>query len=431
MLGAMILQVLLIILNATFASAEIAVISMNETKLKRLTSQGDPRAVKLSSLTEQPARFLATIQVAITLASLLGSAFAADNFAGPLVEILINAGVPIPKNILNSLAVFLITLILSYFSLVFGELVPKRIAMKQADSLSLKMSHLLYAVSKVFAPLVALLTASTNVMLRVLGIDPNENNEKMSEEEIRMLLMEGSEDGTIDAHENEIIQNVFEFDDISVEQICTHRIDVIALYITDDIEKWEDTIYSSSHTYYPVCGENSDDIIGILNTKEYFRIKNRTREHVLDTALDKPYFVPESMKANVLFQNMKNSRIYFAVVLDEYGGLSGIITVHDLIEEIVGNLYETEEPADIEQLGEDTWCIQGCAPLDDVADCLGIKLPLDDYDTYGGYLCSVIGRVPNDGESFECETSDLHIQVHSVFNHRILSTTVRKLNNKY
>ena len=171
-------------------------------------------------------------------------------------------------------------------------------------------------------------------MLRLLGINPDGDDEKVTEEEIRMLLMEGSEDGTIDIHENEIIQNVFEFDDISVEQICTHRIDVIALYITDDIEKWEDTIYSSRHTYYPVCGESNDDIIGILNTKEYFGSKTGRVNMYWMQHLDKPYFVPESMKANVLFQNMKNSRIYFAVVLDEYGGLSGIITVHDLIEEM-------------------------------------------------------------------------------------------------
>lgn len=344
MIQPVILLIVLIFLNATFASAEIAVISMNEAKLRKMAGDGDRRARKLTSLTEQPARFLATIQVAITLAGLLQSAFAAENFAGPLVRMLVTAGVTVPENILKTASIVVITLILAYFNLVFGELVPKRIAMKKAESLALGMSGMLYTVSKVFAPLVWLLTASTNGILRLLGMNPDEEDEVVTEEEILMMLMEGNEQGTIHEEENEIIQNVFEFDDISVEEICTHRREVTALSMEDSDQEWEETIHGSRHTYYPVYGKNLDDIIGVLDTKDYFRCNDKSRANIVENAMDEPFLVPETVKANVLFRKMKESRIYFSIVLDEYGGLSGIVTLHDLMESLVGELNEKEEP---------------------------------------------------------------------------------------
>ena len=343
MIGPIILQIVLIFLNATFASAEIAVISMNDNKLKKLAADGDKRAIKLSALTMQPARFLATIQVAITLAGLLGSAFAADSFAGPLVNTMMRWGITIPENVLKSVSVILITLILAYFNLVFGELVPKRIAMKKAESLALGMSGLLHGVSKIFAPLVFLLTVSTNLILRLIGINPDEDDEKVSEEEIRMLLMEGNQQGVIDSVESEIIQNVFEFDDITVEQICTHRVDVLALSTEDTLQEWEKIIYDGRHTYYPVCGDSIDEILGVLDIKDYFRCGKKNLEDLITKAVKKAYFIPESMKANVLFKNMRQKGVYFAVVIDEYGGLSGIITLHDLMEALVGDLHDEEE----------------------------------------------------------------------------------------
>src|SRR5699024_7585170 len=228
-----ILLIVLIFLNATFASAEIAVISMNEARLRKLAEDGDSRAKKLVSLTKQPARFLATIQVAITLAGFLQSAFAADNFAGPLVQLLIDSGVSMHEGVLRTICVFLITLVLSYFNLVFGELVPKRIAMKKSESLALGMAKMLYFVSKVCAPLVWILTISKDGMLRLLRINSNEGADTVTEEEIRMLLAEGNEKGIIQAEENEMIQNIFEFDDIPVDQICTHRRDVVYLSTSD------------------------------------------------------------------------------------------------------------------------------------------------------------------------------------------------------
>ena len=429
MVGPLILQVVLIALNAVFASAEIAVISMNETKLKKMAEDGNKKAIKLSKLTEQPARFLSTIQVAITMAGLLGSAFAAENFAGPVVDALVSLGIHAPEKVMRSVVVLLITVILAYFNLVFGELVPKRIAMKKTEAMALGMSGMLYAVSKAFAPLVFLLTVSTNGVLRLIGIDPEEQEEQVSEEEIRMLLTTGNEQGNIDAQETEMIQNVFEFDDISVLELCTHRLDVVYLSLEDDDAQWEETIHESRHTFFPVCGESIDDIRGVLNTKDYFRMRGKSREYILEHAVDQVDLVPETMKANVLFQNMQKSRNYFAAVIDEYGGISGIITLHDLMEALVGELYETEEapmPLAVEKIGENTWKVRGYADLEDVSDALEVELPTDTYDTFSGFICGLIGKVPRNGEQFSCEYESLEIQVHTVENHRVMETTVTK-----
>lgn len=429
MVGPLILQVVLIALNAIFASAEIAVISMNETKLKKMAEDGDRRARHLYTLTEQPAKFLSTIQVAITLAGQLGSAFAADSFSGPLSDWIISMGVDVPERVVRTVALVVITVILAYFSLVFGELVPKRIAMKKSEQLSLLLSGLLYGVSKAFAPLVFLLTKSTNGVLRLLHINPEEEEEQVTEEEIRMLLMEGNAQGNIDSEESEMIRNVFEFDDISVEQICTHRVDMDCLYLDDDMKEWETVIHSTRHTHYPVCKENQEDIVGVLDTKDYFRLEDKSRENIMANAMEKAYFVPDTMKANTLFQNMKKKRIYFAVLVDEYGGVSGIITLHDLMESLVGDLYEPdeeEEPDDIVKISDNQWRIQGGADVEDVAEELRIELPSQDYDTFGGYVCGVIDRIPEDGETFVCSTDDLEIRVLAVENHRIKEAVVWK-----
>lgn len=429
MLIALIIQIVLVSLNATFASAELAVISMNETKLKMMREDGDKRAKKLYFLTEQPAKFLATIQVAITLAGLLGSAFAADSFAGPLADFLGSHLKGVHGSILNTVSLVIVTLILSYFTLVFGELVPKRIAMKKSEFLALKMSGMLYGVAKVFAPLVWLLTKSTNGVLRLIGIDPKEEEEQVTEEEIRMLLGEGSAQGNIDLEETNMIENIFAFDDIDVEQICTHRTDMVSINKADDIAVWDETIYQSHHTFYPMYEGERENIVGILNTKDYFRLKDRNKKTALKNAVSVPFFVPESMKCNVLFQHMKNKRNYLAVVLDEYGGLTGIITLHDLVEELVGNLYDLQEevqPQDIEQLNENSWIIQGAADISDVNKVLKVDLPEEDYDTFGGYILKEIDRIPNDNESFKVETPELTIKVVTVTNHRIVKTITTK-----
>ena len=428
--GSIILQIVLIAINAIFACVVIAVVSVNDTKLEKMVSDGNKKAMRLQKLTSQPSRFLATIQVAITLSGFLGSAFAADNFSEPLVAWLVSIGTPIPEKTLDTIAVVLITLILSYVTLIFGELVPKRVAMQKTESIALGLSGMITAVSKIFAPLVWLLTASTNGVLRLLGIDPNQQEEQVTEEEIRMMVDAGSEKGAIDCEEKELIQNVFEFNDISVDEVCTHRTDVTLLWMDESIEKWDETIHKTRYSYYPVCGEDVDDIIGILDAKDYFRLKEKNHEILMREAINPPYFVLETVKASVLFQNMKKSGNYFAVVLDEYGGMEGIITVRDLIEELVGDLSDEEEanrPQEIEQISEDTWKIVGTTELDDVMDALGVELPVDEYDTFGGYIFGELGTVPDDGSQFELKTKDLIIKVVKVKEHRVENTVVKKI----
>ena len=430
----LLLQVLLIALNAIFACAEIAVISMNDTKLDKLAEQGDKRAKRLKKLTFQPAKFLATIQVAITLSGFLGSAFAADNFAEPLVGWAVKTfdlqltGAALAS--VNSAAVVVITIILSFFTLIFGELVPKRVAQRKAESLALGMSGLIYFISKLFAPLVFILTVSTNGILRLMGIDPDENEESVSEEDIIMMVDAGSEKGTIDSEEQQFIQNIFEFDDLTADEISTHRTDVSLLWMDETIEEWDKTIHDSRHTLYPVCGETVDDVVGVLNTKDYFRLKNKDKETVIREAVRPAYFVPETVKADVLFRNMRQTKNFFAVVLDEYGGMHGIITINDLIERLVGDITDEEtaeekEP-EILPLDSETWKISGVAPLSDVSEALGMELPVDEYDTFGGFVFGNYGSVPEDGTTFEIESCGLAIKVTDVKDHQIEAAIVCK-----
>ena len=425
----LLLQVALIALNAIFACAEIAVISINEAKLEKLEEDGNKKAKRLRKLTSNPAKFLATIQVAITLSGFLGSAFAAENFSEILVEWIIGLGVNANAEVLDTIAVIAITLILSFFTLVLGELVPKRVAMKKSEKLALGMSSMIYFISKLFAPVVFLLTASTNGILRLMRIDPNANDEEVSEEDIK-IMVDAAE--TIDSEEKELIQNIFEFDDMTAGEIATHRTDVSILWLEDDEETWNKTIREGRHTRYPVCSESVDNVVGILNTRDYFILDDKSRDSVMREAVKPAYFVPQSVKADVLFKNMKIERSPIAVVLDEYGGMFGVVTVNDLVEQLVGNFStdeNTEETIpDIEQIGsedEPAWRIRGTAMLSDVNDELKLNLSREDSDTFGGYIFSILGLIPNDGTAPTVESDGLIINITAIEDHQIISADVK------
>lgn len=429
----LLLQVVLIALNAVFACAEIAVISISETKIEKMAEQGNKKAARLRKLTNNPAKFLATIQVAITLSGFLGSAFAAENFSDRIVSWLVSLGVTTSEKTLNTISVIVITILLSYVTLIFGELVPKRVAQRKAEKLALGMSGMIYFISKIFAPIVFLLTTSTNGVLKLIGIDPNANEESVSEEEIRMMVDAGSEQGAIDAEEKEFIQNVFEFDDLSAGEIATHRTDVSMLWLEETPEEWENTIHNSRHTMYPVCGESADDIVGVLNAKDYFRLDDKSRENVMKNAVKPAYFVPETVKADVLFRNMRKTHNKFAVVIDEYGGMHGIITISDLLERLVGNINEAdggEEELLIAQVDSETWRISGAAPLEDVSKTLSIDLPTDEYDTFGGFVFGNYGSIPEDGTVFEVDACELHVKVIKVEDHQLEAALVCKTDSK-
>lgn len=421
----LLLQVVLIFLNAVFASAEIAVLSINETKLERMAEEGNNRAKRLFRLTREPARFLATIQVAITLSGFLGSAFAADNFSEPLVDWILSLGVKIPRATLDAAAVIIITLVLSFFTLIFGELVPKRIAMKKPEQLAMGISGLVSGISVIFKPIVSFLSISTNFVLRLCGIDPNEEEEKVSEEEIRMMVDAGSEKGTIDHQEKEFIQNVFEFNDIMVESIVTHRTDVNILWMEEDMDSWEKTIHNSRHTRYPVCDGSPDNVIGVLNAKDYFRLEEKSRENVLQKAVHPAYFVLETTKADVLFKNMKSNKKSMAIIIDEYGGMTGIVTLYDLIEELVGDLedepleYKNDDPY-IEEVDENTWQVKGNVELEDIEEALNVEIASAEFDTFTGLVFEELGRIPEDGEQdINLKIQDIQVHISSVKDHQI------------
>lgn len=419
-------QAFLIFLNAVFACAEIAVIEVKGAKLDKLCDDGNKKAKKLRRLADNPSRFLATIQVAITLAGFLGSAFAAESFSTYIIDGL-KKGVPtlFPRweGLIDTVSVILITLILSYFTLIFGELVPKRLAMNKPEKIALGITGLVRFISVAFKPLVSLLSVSTNGVLRILGVNPNEAEGEASEDEIRMMADASSEAGVIDEEENQMIQNVFEFNDKTVGEIATHRTELTVLHEEDSDEEWENIILSQYHTYYPVCGESIDSVTGILSAEKYLRLKNRTRENVLAKAVSKPKFVADVMKADVLFKDMKKDRSRIAIVVDEYGGTYGVISMNDLIEQIVGELDETENVGEIVKSNEG-YIISGGADREDVTELFDIDSDSDSA-TIGGWVMEKLEKIPEVGDEVEAE--GIKVKVTKADDKRVLEVYAEKL----
>ena len=429
----LLLQLVLIMLNAYFAATEIAVISLNENILRRQAEDGDKKAARLLKIVETPTRFLSTIQIGITLAGFLGSAFAADNFAGRIrdwavVKWQLDASAAAA---VNTLAVVLITIILSFFTLVLGELVPKRVAMQKAEQVARFTCGVVSGLAAVMRPLIWLLTVSTNGVLRLLHIDPNAEEDQVSEEEIRMMVDIGEEKGAIESGEKEMIENIFEFNNMTAEEVMIHRTDVVMLWARDSDEEIVRTIRETGLTRFPVYEEDADDIVGILNTRTYLLNARESQPRPLRELLTPAYFVPESVRTDVLFRDMQARKIHMAVVVDEYGGTSGIITMEDLLEEIVGNIYDEFDPQDEQEiipLGENQWRVVGSADLEEVAEALDVELPGDEeYDTLGGLVFAQLAVIPEDGSHPEVDVCGLHIRVEELSDRRVEWATVSRL----
>ena len=430
MIFALLLQIILICVNAVFAGAEIAVVSMNGATLQARAEEGNRKAKVLMRLVENPSRFLATIQVAITLAGYLGSAYATDSFADPLVDLLHSWNVPISEGTLRSFCPLVITLIMSFFSIVFGELVPKRIAMQNKEKVSYALSGTLSFISKAFAPLVWLLTNSTNLVLRLCRIDPEEE-EEVTEEEIRMMVSQSLSQGQIEQDENAMIQNIFDFNDVTLDEICTHRKDVTGLNLEYDLDVWDEKINQTSYDCYPVYKESQDQIIGVLDAKKYLRMADRTKEEVLKKTVLKPLFVLEGMKADHLLVKMKQTKTTFAIVLDEYGGFVGVVTLKDLLVLLVEDLEEegqSNESEGIVLLEDHTWRIQGDAMVEDVNKILGLQLSDEEYDTFSGYVLDALGgTLPDSNACFDIKTEDMLIKARMGNDHRVEEAIVQIL----
>ena len=422
MVWLVLLQIFLIALNAIFAGTEIAVISVNETKLEKEVERGNKRAKWLLKMTQNSSGFLATIQVAITLSGFLGAAFASDSFAAVLSGALKRIGIGLSDSVLNTISVVLVTLVISYFSIVFGEMVPKRIAMKNAERFSLTMAGPITVIAKLFAPLVWLLTKSTNGILRLCGIDPESDEEIVTEEDLLLMADAGRKKGTIDDSENDMIRNVFAFDDLTVGEICTHRKEVSILWMDETVAEWEQTIHESRHSVYPVCGDSVDQIIGVLNAKDFFRLNCRDKKAVMEHAVHTPYFVHENLKADQLFSKMKRHADHFAVVLDEYGGMCGIITVTDLVEQLVGDFDDDDmrrQEPEIERLESRCWKVRGSCSLHDVSRALEYAFPEEEYETFSGFLIGSLGEIPKDGTKLKMQVGPFQVRILDVCQHRI------------
>jgi len=433
--GQIILQLILILVNAFFACTEIAVVSLNEKKMEKLADEGDKKAAKIIAMLKSPEKFLSTIQVSITLAGFLGSAFAADNFAGILSRWVYHGlgFTSLSEETLNTLAIIVVTLILSYLTLVFGELVPKRIAMKKPDKIAKGVIGIISFAAKIASPVVWLLSISTNAVLRLLRIDPKAEEDEVTEEEIRLMVDAGEEDGNIEATEKEMIENIFEFNNTTAADVMVHRTEMSAIDVEESNEEILKIIDKTGFSRFPVYEEEIDNIIGILNTRKFLMsLCSDTPKAVRDLIFE-PYFVPESVRADVLFRDMQSKKSHMAVVLDEYGGTAGLITMEDLLEQIVGNIYdetdEVIEEVDIEKLSDNLWRIQGTAMLVEVEEELNVNFTSEDdeYSTITGLIFSRFTTIPADGETPELTIDRLHIQVEEITEHRVVSALVELL----
>jgi len=431
---AIITLIVLILINAFFAASELAFVNVNANKIKRRAEAGDKKAKKLYKLTSNPSLFLSTIQIGITLAGFLSSAFAADFFAEPLAQFIFDLGAPMSLSVLHTISVVVITIILSYFTLVFGELVPKQLALQKADQISKFAVGPISLLAKICLPIVKFLTFSINAILKMMGIDPNAKSEEATEEDIRMMVDISGDSGMINQTEKTMIENVFEFNDKYVSDITTHRTEMTALSIDLSFDEVLSIIDQYRFTRFPVYEESIDNIIGILHVKDLFPYIKRGASETfhLKQVIREPYFTLQVQTIDVLFANMRKNNIHIAIVLDEFGGTEGLVTIEDVIEEIVGEISsESTEPGfideEITQVSANEYKMKGTYRLWELEDILKAGLPIDDYDTVSGFLIDQLGYILAEHERPTFTYKNIFFKVNSVEDNRIESVTVKVL----
>lgn len=397
----------LIMLNAFFAMSEIAIISLNDNKIEKMAEEGNKKAKQILKLTENSSNFLSTIQIGVTLAGFLTSATASQSFAVMITDKLALTPVVnyIPLGVISAVSTVLITIITSYFSLVLGELAPKKIAMQRPEKVSFTVVPVLLFVNKVTKPFVKLLSASTNTIVRIFGIDPNADEEVVTEEEIRMMVDVGQEKGVIEDVQKEMINNIFEFDDMDVGDIMTHRTDMDCADIEEPLSEISKMAIECGHSRIPVYEEDQDNIVGIIYVKDLLKYVGSSlpKSKTIKDFMRQAYYVPETKHCSELLSEMIEKHIQMAVVVDEYGGTAGIVTFEDVIESIVGNVQDEydNEDEEISKIDETTFTVDGITYIDEVEEKLGIKLPDGDYDTLGGFIISRLGYLPKEDSENE------------------------------
>ena len=420
MLSQIIILIILIALNAFFAASEIAFISLNDAKIEKQAKEGNKKAKQIEKMLKTPSKFLATIQIGITLAGFLSSAFASDTFADILAPMLNNLVPAISIGIWRSISIIIITIILSFFTLVFGELVPKRLAMKNYEKISFATIGIIRGISVITAPFVKLLTWVTNGISKIFGVGENEE-ETITEEEIKMMVDQGEEKGTIKEEERELINNVFELNDITVSEIMTHRKDIFAVDINISKEELIEELSQEEYRYsrIPVYDETIDEIKGIIYVKD-----------ILKNIVKDAYFISQNRLINEVFKELQKNKKQLAIILDEYGGTAGIVTMEDILEELVGDIFDEydKEELEYEKIDENTYILSGSMTIYDVNKLLDAKIPDGDYDTISGFLQEKLGRIPEDEETPIIDTEKVTYKIEEYEDKRIIKIKACKNN---
>lgn len=427
LLWQLILVIILLSSNAFFAASEIAIISLNDQKLKRQAEAGNKKAAQLYALIKEPSRFLATIQVGATLSSLLTGAAATQSFAQRMTLWLSRYHVPFA----HLLSVAVITLVLTYVTLVLGELAPKRLAMQHSAGISRLSVGPLTFLSRVAAPFIQFLSFSTNQVIRRLGGDPSYNEEHITEEEIRLMVDVGQERGAIRRDEREMIHNIFNFDNTHVSQVMTHRTDIAGIPVEYNLSQTSECLSQIKFSRVPVYDGTIDHIVGVLHVKDllpYLQNGRDRKDFNLERVMRQPLYIPETKKTHELLKELQRNKTHMAVIIDEYGGTAGIVTLEDLVEEIVGNIwdeYDIEEK-ELEQLDEETIRVDGAITLERLEEIFKIKLPSEDYDTLSGFLIGQLGRIPEEEETPAVDYGPLVFQVEAMEEKRIASVRISR-----
>ena len=420
----------LILLNAFFAASEIAFISLNDAKIEKQSKEGNKKAKRIQKMLEDPSKFLATIQIGITLAGFLSSAFASESFASILAPKLNELVPAIGIGAWTSISIVIITIILSYFTLIFGELVPKRLAMRHYEKIAFGTIGIIRTISLVTAPFVKFLTFSTNIVSKIFGVSGNEE-ETVTEEQIRMMVDVGEEKGAIDKEEKEMINNVFEFNDKIVSEIMVPRTEIFAVDINSSISEVIDLL-SEDYRFskIPVYDETIDEIKGIVYVKDIL-VSQKHKNNKIKSLVKDAYYVSESKLVNELFEELRRNKKQIAIVIDEYGGTSGIVTIEDILEEIVGEIYDEYDEVieKYEKIDENTYVFDGSLAVYEVEKVLDIQIPEGEYDTLSGYLIEELGRIPTEKEKPVIETEKATYKVEKCKDKKILKVKVCKNNN--
>lgn len=432
MLGQILILVILILLNAFFAASEIAFISLNDAKIEKQAKEGNKKAKQIEKMLRSPSKFLATIQIGITLAGFLSSAFASDAFAEKIAPMLYEMLPFISISVWKSISIILITIVLSFFTLIFGELVPKRLAMKNYEKISFATIEIIRTISIITEPFVKLLTLVTNTVSKIFGVGETDE-ESVTEEEIKMMIDQGEEKGTIKEEEKELINNVFEFNDITVSEIMRHRTEIFAVDINISNEELLKELSKEEYRYsrIPVYDETIDEIKGILYVKDVLKNIKKSNLKVKNVVKD-VYFVSQNRLINEVFKELQKSKKQMAIVLDEYGGTAGLVTMEDILEELVGDIYDEydKEEKDYEKIDETTYMLSGNMPIYDVNKLINAEIPEGDYDTLSGFLQEELGRIPDEKEKPIIETKNVTYKIEKYKDRRILKVKACKNNIK-